>query len=80
MEFRSCARVVSSVTSFITTDKELQLNRGCCFPKQKQAMLPGGFPFHQFNVYMSCDLCVCVFEAILSTFFLCREITDEIDD
>jgi len=35
------------VASFIITDEQLQLNRGCCF--LVQAMLPGGFPFHQFN-------------------------------
>jgi len=37
---------VSGLASFITTDERLQLNRGCCF--LVQAMLPGGFPFHQF--------------------------------
>jgi len=37
---------VSGVASFITTDEQLQWNRGCCF--LLQAMLPGGFPFHQF--------------------------------
>jgi len=36
------------VASFITTDEQLQLNRGCCF--LVQAMLPEGFPFHQFNI------------------------------
>ena len=36
---------VSGVTSFITTDEQLQSNRGCCF--LVQAMLPEGFPFHQ---------------------------------
>ena len=35
------------MASFITTDEQLQLNRGCCF--LVQAMIPGGFPFHQFN-------------------------------
>jgi len=49
MEFRSCARGVSGVASFITTDEQLQLNRGCCF--LVQAMLHEGFPFHQFNLY-----------------------------
>jgi len=39
---------VSGVVSFITTDEQLQLNRVCCF--LVQAMLPGGFPFHQFNI------------------------------
>jgi len=38
---------VSGVASFITTDEQLQQNRGCCF--LVQAMLPEGFPFHQFN-------------------------------
>jgi len=38
---------VSGVASFITTDEQLQLNLGCCF--LVQAMLPDGFPFHQFN-------------------------------
>jgi len=37
---------VSGVASFITTDEQLQQNRGCCF--LVQAMLPEGFPFHQF--------------------------------
>ena len=37
---------VSGVASFITTDEQLQSNRGCCF--LMQAMLPEGFPFHQF--------------------------------
>jgi len=30
------------------TDEKLQLSQGFCFPMQ--AMLPGGFPFHQFNL------------------------------
>ena len=38
---------VSGVASFITTDEQLQLNRGCSLPMQ--AMFPEGFPFHQFN-------------------------------
>jgi len=38
---------VSGVASFITTDEQLQSNRGCCF--LVQAMLPEGSPFHQFN-------------------------------
>jgi len=38
---------VIGVASFITTDEQLQLNRGWCF--LVQAMLPEGFPFHQFN-------------------------------
>jgi len=38
---------VSGVASLITTDEQLQLHRGCCF--LVQAMLPEGFPFHQFN-------------------------------
>ena len=38
---------LSGVASFITTDKQLQYNRDCCF--LVQAMLPGGFPFHQFS-------------------------------
>ena len=42
---------VSGVASFITTDEQLKLNRGCCF--LVQAMLPGGFPFHQFNLESS---------------------------
>jgi len=37
---------VSGVASFIATDKQLQWGRGCCF--LVQAMLPEGFPFHQF--------------------------------
>ena len=47
---------VSGVASFITTDEQLQSNRGCCF--LVQAMLPEGFPFHQFNIltYYSCCL------------------------
>jgi len=36
------------VTSFITTDEQLQQHRGCCF--LVQAMFPEGFPFHQFNL------------------------------
>ena len=48
MEFRSCAGGVSGVASFITTDEQLQSNRGCCF--LVQAMLPEGFPFQQFNL------------------------------
>jgi len=39
---------VSGVASFITTDEQLQLNRGCCF--LVQAMLPESFPFHQFII------------------------------
>ena len=38
---------VSGVESFITTDEQLQYNRGCCF--LVQAMLPAGFLFQQFN-------------------------------
>ena len=38
---------LSGVESFIITDEQLQLNRGCYFPMQ--AMLPGGFPFSHFN-------------------------------
>jgi len=37
---------VSGVASFVTTDEQLQLNLGCCF--LVQAMLPEGYPFHQF--------------------------------
>ena len=37
----------SGVASFITTDEQLQWNRGCCF--LVQAMLPEGFPFYQFK-------------------------------
>jgi len=37
---------VSDLASFITTDEQLQWNRGCCF--LVQAMLPEGFPFHHF--------------------------------
>jgi len=33
-EFRSCAMGVRGVASFITTDKQLQLNRCCYFPMQ----------------------------------------------
>ena len=46
IEFLSCARGVSGVASLITTDEQLQENRRCCF--LVQAMLPEGFPFHQF--------------------------------
>ena len=35
------------MASFISTDEQLRFNRGCCF--LVQAMLPEGFPFHQFN-------------------------------
>jgi len=42
---------VSGVTSFITTNEQLQYNRGCCF--LVQAMIPEGFPFHQFNKHKS---------------------------
>ena len=45
---------VSGVASFITTDEQLQKNRACCF--LVQAMLPGGFPFHQFNRTISLTL------------------------
>jgi len=38
---------VSGVASFITADEQLKENRGFCF--LVQAMLPEGFPFHQFN-------------------------------
>ena len=38
---------VSGVAYFINTDKQLQYNRGCYFPKQ--AMLPEGFLFSQFS-------------------------------
>jgi len=50
---------VSGVASIITTDERLQWNRGCCF--LVQAMLPEGFPFHQFNFTL-----VCVISNILS--------------
>ena len=40
------------MASFITTDVQLQLNRGCCF--LVQAMLSEGFPFHQFIFNLSC--------------------------
>ena len=33
----------SGVASFITTDEQLQLSRGCYFPMQ--TMFPEGFPF-----------------------------------
>ena len=39
---------VNGVASFITTDEQLQLNRGCGF--LMQAMLPKGFPHHQFDI------------------------------
>jgi len=39
------------VASFITTDEQLQKNRGCCF--LVQAMLPEGYPFQQFNVFFT---------------------------
>ena len=42
---------VRGVESFITTDEQLQWNRGCCF--LVQAMLPEGFPFHQFYIVKS---------------------------
>jgi len=38
---------VCGVTSFITTDEQLQLNRDCCF--LVQAMLPEGFLFISLN-------------------------------
>ena len=39
---------VSGVALFITTDEQLQKKGGCCF--LVQAMLPEGFPFHQFFI------------------------------
>ena len=39
---------VSGVASFVNTDEQLQLNRGCCF--LVKAMLPEGVPFHQFII------------------------------
>jgi len=45
-----CLWGVSGVASFITTDERLQQNRGCYF--LVHAMLPEGFPFHQFNFYV----------------------------
>ena len=39
--------IIYCVYGGFTTDKQLQENRGCCFPMQ--AMLPVGFPFSQFN-------------------------------
>jgi len=47
IEFRPCARGCG-VASFITTDEPLESNRDYCFPMQ--AVLPEGFPFHQFNL------------------------------
>jgi len=38
---------VSGVAPFITSDEQLQLNRGYCFPVQ--AMLHESSPFHQFK-------------------------------
>jgi len=38
---------VSVVAPSITTDEQLQENRGCYFPVQ--AKLPEGFPFDQFS-------------------------------
>ena len=50
IESRSCiVGGVSGVESFITTDDQLQLNRGCC--SSMQAMLSEGFPFFQFHLY-----------------------------
>ena len=40
-------RVISGLAILISTDEQLQLNRGCFF--STQAMLPVGFPFSQFN-------------------------------
>jgi len=45
---------VSGVALFITADEQLQYNRGCCF--LVQAMLPGGFPFHQFIILIACTI------------------------
>jgi len=36
------------VAPFISTDEQLEKNRGCCF--LVQALLPEGFPFYQFNI------------------------------
>jgi len=44
---------VSGVASFITTDKQLQQNRGCYFPMQ--ALLHEGFPFSMFNSHQMCN-------------------------
>ena len=44
IEFCSCARDVSGVASFITSDEQLRQNRGCYLPMQ--TMLPEGFQFH----------------------------------
>jgi len=41
----------SGVASLISTDEQLQYNRGCYF--LEEAMLTEGFPFHQFNISMS---------------------------
>jgi len=73
----SSAHALSGVASFITTDKQLQQNQGCCF--LVQAMLHAGFPFHQFN--LTCyrwflDLgyfcCLCLFWLWLSHMALSR--------
>ena len=40
--------IANGVASFITTDEQLQLNRGCRF--LVQAMFHEGFPFHQFII------------------------------
>jgi len=44
---KSLLLAICLTVAFITTDEQLQNNRGCLSPAQ--AMLPGGFPFHQFN-------------------------------
>ena len=43
IEYRSCARGVSGVAPLITTNEQLQLNRGCYL--SMQTMPPEGFPF-----------------------------------
>jgi len=43
------------VASFIATDEQLQLNRGCCF--LVQAILPDGYPFHQFSLLINFTDC-----------------------
>jgi len=54
MEFRSCARGVSGVASFITTDEQLQFNRGCCF--LIQAVFPEGLPLFSL-IYFTIEVC-----------------------
>jgi len=71
MEFRHALEGVSGVASFITTDEQLQLNRGSCL--LVQALLPGGFPFHQFNYtphYVAKGLLIISFDSIANEMYI----------